>query len=258
MSTTGPGRTPWQTVRHLAVRAVQLEIGVWLSLYRFLLRRPRVPAGATAFSYHRVVLPVLVTFIVVSAIELVAVDVLVQRWPLVRVPLLVLGIWGLTWMCGLLAAMVTRPHAVGPAGITVRYATDVEVQVPWEAIDRVTRRTQVRADKSPRVLPGEDGTVTLQLWMHDQTTVELTLDRPLEVRVPEGAAAVRTIRLFADDPRAFLAEVARQRPEPGAGPGAAGPRPAAAQVERGRRTSRPVRRVLSPGASRPPDGRSSI
>jgi len=31
-----------------------------------------------------------------------------------------------------------------------------------------------------------------------------------------------------------------------------------AQVRAGRRTSRPVRRVLSTGALRPPDGRSSI
>jgi hypothetical protein len=36
------------------------------------------------------------------------------------------------------------------------------------------------------------------------------------------------------------------------------PSRAKAQVTGGRRTSRPVRRVLSTGASRPPDGRSSI
>ncbi|MFW3171695.1 hypothetical protein [Geodermatophilus sp. CPCC 206100] len=59
-------------------------------------------------------MPVLLTFIVVSAAEVVVVDVLVQRWPAVRIPLLVVGIWGVIWMCGLLFGMVTRLHADDP------------------------------------------------------------------------------------------------------------------------------------------------
>jgi hypothetical protein len=150
-------------VAYLARRAIQMEIGIWQSLYRFAFRRPRVPAGAAGFSYHRSVLGILVTFIAVSAIELVAVDVLVHRWTAVRIPLLVVGIWGLTWMFGLLTAMLTRPHAVGPVGIQVRYATDVDV----------------------------------------------VLDRPVLVRLPEGAQPVGRISLYADDPTAFLAAVRR-------------------------------------------------
>ena len=214
MSTsTDERRSAGQLVRHLAVRAVQLEIGIWQSLYRLILRRPRVPAGATAFSYHRVVLPIIIAFIVVSAIELVVVDVLVHRWPLVRIPLLILGIWGLTWMCGYLAAMVTRPHAVGPDGITVRYATDIEAEVPWGAITRVTRRPQTRPEKAPRISRDDDGAATLQLWMHDQTNLDLELGRPVAVHTPDGTEEVRLIRLFADDTKSFLAEVGRHRPD---------------------------------------------
>ncbi|MGY1755180.1 hypothetical protein [Blastococcus sp. SYSU D01042] len=207
MTTT---RTAGETVAYWARRAVELEIGVWQSLYRFLLRRPRVPAGAAAFTYHRVVLPVLIAFIVVSAIELVVVDLLVHRWPAVRIPLLVVGIWGLTWMFGLLTGMVTRPHAVGPEGIRVRYTTDVDVDVPWDAIDAVVRRVANRPDKAPRLEPGVDGPGALHLWMHDQTNVDVLLDRPIDVRLPEGTAAVRRIALYADDPAAFLAAVRGQ------------------------------------------------
>jgi hypothetical protein len=150
------------------------------------------------------VLAVLVTFIVVSAVELVAVDVLVHHWPLVRIPFLVVGVWGLLWMSGLLAAMVTRPHAVGTEGIWARYATDVDLALPWEAIDAVVRRTRTREEKAPRLAHGDD---VLNLWMQDRTNVDVDLDRPVHVRLPEGTATVRRISLFADDPTAFLAAV---------------------------------------------------
>ncbi|MGY1721157.1 hypothetical protein ACI8AG_19145 [Blastococcus sp. SYSU DS0552] len=214
-------RTGRQRLRYLGTRAVQLEVGVWQSLSRFVLRRPRVPAGVTAFPYHRVVLPVIITFIVVSAIELVAVDVLTQHWPLVRYPLLALGIWGLVWMFGYLAGLVTRPHAVGPEGITVRFSTDVDLQVPWDVIGSVARRSRTRPEKAPRFARGDDGAATLQLWMHDQTNVDIVLDRPVVVRLPELTGEVRAVRLFADDPVAFLAEVRRQRPSVAGPPGRA-------------------------------------
>jgi hypothetical protein len=194
---------------HLARRAVQLEVGAWQSLYRFVFRRPRVPGGATGFTYHRSVLAVLVTFIAVSAVELVVVDVLVHRWPFVRLPLLVVGVWGLVWMCGLLAAMVTRPHAVGPDGIRARYATDVDLDLPWEAVDVVVRRTRTREDKAPRLAAG-----ALHLWMQDRTNIDVELAAPVTVRVPEGSADVRRVSLFADDPVGFLAAVRRHAEAP--------------------------------------------
>lgn len=209
----GPRRTGRQFLAHLARRAITVEIGIWQSLYRFLLRRPRVPAGAVPFTYHRAVLPLLVTFIVLSVLELVVVDLVVHRWPVVRVPLLVLGIWGVTWMLGFLAAMVTRPHAVGPAGIRARYSTDVDVDLPWSAITSVTRRLDSRAEKAPRLTRDAAGALTLHLWMQDRTNVDVELDQPVTVQLPEGRTTVHRIGLFADDPAAFLAEV-RQRCRP--------------------------------------------
>lgn len=89
----GTRRTGWRRVAHLGRRAWRLEIHGYQSAYRLLFRRPRVPAGATGFSNHQPVLPILIVFIALSVVELVVVDVIVQRWPSVRLPLLVLGIW---------------------------------------------------------------------------------------------------------------------------------------------------------------------
>ena len=45
-----------------------------------------------------------------SATEVVVLDVLLSRWwtPL-RIPLLVVGVWGVVWMLGMMSAYRTRP-----------------------------------------------------------------------------------------------------------------------------------------------------
>jgi hypothetical protein len=58
------------------------------------------------------VLAILIVFIAVSAVEVVAVDVIVRRWANIRIPLLILSLWGLIYMLGFLFGMLTRPHAI--------------------------------------------------------------------------------------------------------------------------------------------------
>ncbi len=67
--------------------------------------------------------------IAVSALELVVDDLIVRRWTCVRVPLLILSNWGLVYMLRLLFGVLVRPHAVGPDGIRVRYASEVDVPI---------------------------------------------------------------------------------------------------------------------------------
>ena len=66
------------------------------------------PRGASGFAYHSPVLTILMIFIVLSAIEIPIIDLIVHPWPWVRIPLLILGIWGVTWMIGL-AARASSP-----------------------------------------------------------------------------------------------------------------------------------------------------
>jgi hypothetical protein len=207
----GSGRSPWQLAVYLARRSLMMEIWGYVSILRYVLRRPKVPAGAAAFTYHQPVLPLLVAFIVVSAIDLVVVDVLVRRWPTVRIALLVLGVWGLVWMFGLLFGFLTRPHAVGPDGIRVRSGAEVDIPLPWELIDSVTRRKQAAQDKQPRMTIDDEGVRTLHLEMQHETNIEITLRRPVTARMPQGAMTVSRVCLYADDPRSFVTEVGRHR-----------------------------------------------
>jgi len=202
-----PPRTAWQSVAHLARRAWQLEVGGYRSLYRFLLRRPRVPQGARAFSYHAPVLALFVGILVVSAVELVVVDLLVRRWETVRITLLVLSAWGLVFMLGMLCGMLTRPHAVGPDGLRIRSGTDVDLALPWEVVAAVSALRTAVHDKQPMVVVDDQGRTTLQLLVGEEANLEVRLLEPVAVRLPSGTEVVTRVLLHADEPRAFLDEV---------------------------------------------------
>jgi hypothetical protein len=186
-----------------------MEIHGYQNMYRFLFRRPRVPAGASAFSYHQPVLPILIVFVVVSAVELVVVDVIVHRWPPVRIPLLVVGIWGLTFMVGLLFGMLVRPHAVGPDGIRIRSGSEIDIPLTWDDIYSVTLRTRTIQEKEPKVTQDEQGEATLHLRIVNETNLEIRLEESLPLRLPHGTETVSVVAIFADDPKAFLAEARR-------------------------------------------------
>lgn len=48
------------------------------------------------------------------------------------------GIWGLTFMIGLLLSMLVNPHAVGDDGIRVRHDSRIDIALPWEHVRAVT------------------------------------------------------------------------------------------------------------------------
>lgn len=212
MSITLPATRPtgWRRVAQLARRAWLMEVHGYQNTYRFLVRRPRVPPGATGFSYAQPVLPVLIVFIAVSAVEVVVVDLVVHRWwPSARLPLLVLGIWGVTFMVGLLFGMLVRQHAVGPQGLRIRSGSEVDLPLSWDDVSAITRRTRRINDRQPKVTVDEAGEATLHLRISDETNLDLRLERPTTLRLPHGMETVSTISLYADDPKGFLAEVRR-------------------------------------------------
>jgi hypothetical protein len=188
-----------------ARRAWIMELGVYQSIYRLVFRRPRVPAGASAFRYHSPVLTLLVIFIVLSAIEIPIVDLIVHRWVWVRVPLLILGIWGVTWMLGLLFGYLTRPHAVGPAGIRVRQGAELDLDLPWDVVESVERSPH-RVEKAPAVVD-EPGGRTFAARIAGETNVLIRLERPLDVRLPQGRDRIEAVRLWTDDLDGFLTAV---------------------------------------------------
>ncbi|PRB11558.1 hypothetical protein [Microbacterium sp. MYb62] len=202
----GIAGTPTRGARILNAlhRAWIAELRVYSSIARAIARRPAVPEGGTGVGYHRPVLTVLFIFIGLSAVEIPILDLIVHPWPAVRIPLLILGIWGVTWMVGLLCAMLMRPHTVGPEGIRVRNGLELDVSIRWSDIASVGIARRVDEPKQPRITGGEYAE-----RMQDETNIEIELERPVAIRLPGlgpkgGVHRVDRIRLWADDPRAFL------------------------------------------------------
>ncbi len=201
----------WRRIGGIAKRALLLELSIYTNIGRFLARRPAIPPGAVGFSYHRPVLTVLIIFIVLSAVEIPIVDLIVHRWPAVRIAFLILGIWGVTWMFGLLCAYLMRPHTVGPEGIRIRHGLEVDLAFSWDEIASVARSKRVDQSKSPRI-DETDASRTLVYRLQDETIVEIELERPTTVRLPGGGAtggeqAITGVRIWVDDSTAFMNEV---------------------------------------------------
>lgn len=215
---TQPASAPphrFARVLRFARRAWRMELDVYRSLYRFVFRRPRVPAGASAFPYHAPVFTVLMIFIVLSALEVPILDLIVHRWPPVRIAFLVLGIWGVTWMVGLALGYLTRPHAVGPDGIRVRQGAELDLDLPWElvrSVERAPQRDEKLPNKKLAKVVDEPGGRTYLVRIANETNVRIELERPIDVRLPHADDRIEAVRLWVDDVDGFMSAVRTHMP----------------------------------------------
>ena len=194
--------------RRLAWAALKLEVTLYLALGRWVTRRPDVPPGTTPIGYSRLAAPMLWLWIFGSATEVVVLDVLLSRWwtPL-RIPLLVVGVWGLVWMLGMMAAYRTRPHLLGDESIQVRDGIHARVDVP---LDRIASIRSVDHD-----LPGLMRSVHVEgdlvlVGVGSRTNLELVLTGPTTMTIPAGPTTVSRVGLWVDEPRE-VAETLRRR-----------------------------------------------
>lgn len=196
-------------------RLLRMELRIYESLGRFIIRRPSIAAGATGFRYHGPVLTVLIIFIVLSAVEIPIIDLIVHRWTPVRIAFLAVGVWGLTWMLGLLCAYLTRPHTVGPEGILVREGLELDLLVSWDDFASLRERhvSEQSIDPAGTDKPGRvfehDGERVCAVWVGGETNLEIGFERPTRLRLPGrspkgGEHEVTVLRFWADDPRAVL------------------------------------------------------
>ncbi|WP_018348695.1 hypothetical protein [Longispora albida] len=189
-------------IMRLARRAIRFELLMWRSLYRWwIVRRPYgTEHGGEPFSYATALTPIMWAFIGVSAAEIPAVHLLLP-WQGVRVAMLIIGVYGLTWMIGLLASLKTHPHIVDGEGMRLRYGGSVDITIPWTAVEKIgTRMRSVEKSRSVQ-LDGE----RLDLVISSQTNVDVTLREPVEVRLPKGPAVITELRFYADDNSALVA-----------------------------------------------------
>jgi hypothetical protein len=195
-----------------------MELRIYESLWRVIARRPKIRSGAVGFQYHRPVLTITLIFIVLSAIEIPIIDAIVHRWTPIRITFLILGIWGLTWMIGLLCAYFVRPHTVGPEGIRIRDGLEIDIAVSWEHFDSIQMRhvaqesiNRTSTDKPGRVFAHE-GERVCAIWVGSETNLEIIFETPTMVTLPGhppkgGTHEITRLRFWADEPTDFLKAV---------------------------------------------------
>lgn len=205
---------PWATrLGRLLVLAVRYEIRIWISLVRWVTRRPAVAADEEAFGYTGLIAGLLGLWIFASALEIPLFHV-ITPWEQVRSAVLVISAWGLLWMLGYYGSLKVYPHAVGPAGIRVRYSATVRGSVRWDSVVSVAAH---RRDGLPRSVDLDpDDPTTLAIAVGHETNVRILLSSPVEVATLSRTFRPERLDLYVDDPKAFVAacrsRVAAQRP----------------------------------------------
>ena len=111
----------------------------------------------------------------VSATELVVVDLIARPWLFIRIPLLILGIWGLVFMLGMLLRML---YPAARASARTASGSAPGRRSTSHRPDRhrsVARRKHVVQEKQPRVIVDDMVKATLYLRMQNETNIEVNL-----------------------------------------------------------------------------------
>lgn len=194
--------------RALVARGIGLERIIYAAIGRAIARKPWKAPDAKGFAYHEQSLTLLVIFLLLSAVEIVVIDLIVHPWLWLRIPLLVIGIWGLVWMTGLLCAHLVRPHTVGTDGIRVRNGLDLDAHITWDDVYSVGLQPRSHEPKTPTLVDDQEGR-SLVMHVTDHTNIEVVLERPTTITLPGlapkgGEHVVDRIALWTDDPKGFL------------------------------------------------------
>ena len=194
------------------------ELALYRSLARWVARRPDVPPGATPIGYARLVAPMLWLWIFGSTVEVVVVEVVLrhldQGWATAaRVPLLVLGIWGVVWMLGMLASYRVRPHLLTATDLQVRSGARTWLVVPLGSVESV-RRVEHEVPGVIRSLH-VDGALAL-VGAGSRTNLELVLTGPMSLRTSKGEVAVSRVGIWVDEPRDVAVLLTRRHTRSGA------------------------------------------
>ncbi|MFE3319883.1 hypothetical protein [Nocardia sp. NPDC059195] len=191
-------------IAQLARSFVRLEVDIWVSLARVVARRPDT-GGGTPIRYAGAVSAVIWAFIVVSAVEIPAVHLLIP-WPAARIVALALGVWGLLWMAGMLAAHHMYPHVLTAELLRVRYLRRVGLDISLTDIRAIRHDLRAYDGAKSLQLTGT-GDQTLAVIIGSSTNIRAILTEPQTFPTPQGDFTVSTVAFWADDPQAAVAKI---------------------------------------------------
>lgn len=189
--------------------ALRYELSLYGSLVRWLARRPDLPRGATPIGYSRLVAPMLWLWIFGSTVEVIVVEVVLrhldQPWAdAARMPLLLLGIWGVVWMLGMLASYRVRPHLLTDTELRVRSGARTWLILPLEAVE-ATRTVEHQLPGVIRSLHVEDELALVGVG--SRTNLETTLTGPTTVSTSKGTVTASRVGIWVDEPREIAAQL---------------------------------------------------
>jgi hypothetical protein len=203
--------TPRQGALRKVGRLAVTELRLYAALVRWLLRRTDVPSGAEPWPYAALSTPVLWLWIFGSATEVVVFHLIIP-WETTRLVVDIIGIWGLIWMLGMLAAYRIRPHLLTPDEVRVRNGVQHDIAVPTDRIASAVAR-EVELPSAMRSLhiaaDGDDRHVSV--GVSGRTNVVLTLRPGTTLRTANGIEPATTLGLWVDDPRAFAKHLNERR-----------------------------------------------
>lgn len=185
-------------------RVVGFDLKGLVSLALFVVRRRHgVPPGAVPVSYAGGQLTVQLAFLFVMALEAVGAELLLRGLDApsgLHAVILMVDLYSVLIVLAVIAACVTRPHVVSDDELRIRYGAFFDLRIPRERIASVRLARNFNESGMVRV---EDE--RLAVAVSSQTNVVVELDEPITAVRPLGRRAeVRTIRFFADDPKAVL------------------------------------------------------
>jgi hypothetical protein len=180
-----------------AARLAALEPRLWITLVRWLTRRP---VGPDTYPYaKRSVLGAFLAVAVFSApVEIFAFELLIP-WPPVRVLFLLLSIYSTLWLVGLYAGMKMYPHHLGAEGLRLYLGLQAGAVIPYAdiAAAEAVRRKSPGGKDGLQVVPAEEAAY---LAVGGRTDVTLRLRRPTVIAgLLRPTPPVTTVHLAADD-----------------------------------------------------------
>ena len=113
-------------------------------------------------------------------------------------------LYALVWLAGFVASMVTRPHRLSTDALVARDGIFTELVIPYTAIEGVRIARHPHFGRSGSKVDPHTGDALLAIG---DANVVLDLDptRPVRSTQTGHLLALRTLRITADEPAAFVA-----------------------------------------------------
>ena len=166
-----------------------------LALFRWNAA-PDIPAGTTAFAYHRQLQPMMITLLVLSCIEIGVTHLLVAHWNrTLALILFVISDVSLLYLIGLIKSLRLAPILLTGSGVRVRAGILVDRTIPYEAIVAVEAHPDGETVRAP-----DSWNVAMLAWPN----LLLRLDPPLPPRSRWRSISVRALAFRLDEPGPFL------------------------------------------------------